>query len=153
MRDGIQPWSITDWSTAERQAYHYLTCVCLEMFYLEKMWLIDIKLYKGNININMAARNINYRVDDPFYRYKIPSLQVRHRRNKTFIDNLESVTKSLNRNKLILLSYLCQTLGCGKFKNGLNGCHSLSTLQTLLEGFIDSYILCDCVTKSWNIVI
>jgi len=73
----------------------------------------------------------------------MPELNIKHQKKKTIIENLDSVANSLHRHPATLLSYWSQTLGCGKIKQGLCGCHSRETLQESLQGFVQLYVLCD----------
>lgn len=94
----------------------------------------------------MATLNIN-NTDDPFYRYKMPALAVRKQTNCVVIDNLTTVSKSLQRPAKMILKYFGMKLGThvSVDKAAVNGTFSPSELQIALQEFIDQYVLCtDC---------
>ena len=106
--------------------------------------------------------NVNRKIDDTFYRYKMPPLEakVEGRGNgiKTAIPNITTVAKSLDRPPYWLLKYLAIELGAGcklleEGPHGLltndedkryiiNGKFDTNRLQVLLDGFIKEFILC-----------
>jgi translation initiation factor 5 len=91
----------------------------------------------------MATRNINGNAQDVFQRYKMAELIISYRKRKTVIENLDSISKSLNRTSNVLIVFWSKTLGCGRMKNSLFGYHCKSTLQSALDAFITMYVLCE----------
>lgn len=100
----------------------------------------------------MASNFINISTDstDPFFRYKMQPIAVKHegRGNgvKTVISNMEEISKSLDRDGSDLLQYIASELSVSSvLKNGfytLNGTFSVSTLQEILQRFVASHVLC-----------
>ncbi|KAF1744778.1 hypothetical protein MXB_1026 [Myxobolus squamalis] len=100
----------------------------------------------------MAQVNVNKRICDPFYRYKMPKLiaKVEGRGNgiKTVVSNMSEVAKSLNVPPAYPTKYIGIELGAQVIldsKNDryiINGSHDNSKLQNVLYEFIDKYLLC-----------
>jgi translation initiation factor 2 beta subunit (eIF-2beta)/eIF-5 len=96
--------------------------------------------------------NINGNIDDFFYRYKMPKLKVKieGRGNgiKTIIDNIEEISKSLNRPSIYIIKYFGIELGTNIqyiLKNNcykINGYHKSTDLKKLLYLFINKFVLC-----------
>ncbi|KAI0224874.1 eukaryotic translation initiation factor 5 [Massospora cicadina] len=100
----------------------------------------------------MATVNIVRDNNDPFYRYKMPKLiaKVEGKGNgiKTVIPNMGEIAKSLSRPA----SYPTKFFGCelgaqvkSEAKNEryiVNGSHDAEKLQTLLDSFIEKFVLC-----------
>ncbi|KAL5008882.1 hypothetical protein ScPMuIL_014463 [Solemya velum] len=91
-------------------------------------------------------------VDDQFYRYKMPRLiaKVEGKGNgiKTVIVNMPEIAKALSRPPTYPTKYFGCELGAQTqfdFKNEryiVNGSHDSSKLQSLLDGFIQKFVLC-----------
>lgn len=83
---------------------------------------------------------------DPFYRYKMPALQIINSRGKTVIKNLDDVAKSLQRDPNEILKMFAFKRGTSPIirKSGyaLNGKFELSDLKSDLDQYIDAFILC-----------
>lgn len=80
---------------------------------------------------------------DPFYRYKMPPVQINHDSTKTYIINLDQIAKSLHRNPHHILKYLSYNLGCTCIdKNILNGVFNSIRIQSSIYDFIDIFVLC-----------
>ena len=85
---------------------------------------------------------------DPFYRYTMTKLNIIKQKNKTIIDNLETVCKDLEREPGLLISYLKKKFNASfTYKDGI-----LSTtrtdinykeFETVLREFIEYYVLCE----------
>mmetsp|Transcript_13481 Transcript_13481/g.22136 ORF Transcript_13481/g.22136 Transcript_13481/m.22136 type:complete len:458 (+) Transcript_13481:287-1660(+) len=96
--------------------------------------------------------NIGGDIDDPTYRYKMPRLQIKveGRGNgiKTVIPNMIDVARSLHRPP----SYPTKFFGCelgaqSKYDDKtslavVNGCHDAGKLASLLQTFIEKFVLC-----------
>lgn len=110
----------------------------------------------------MTTVNIRRDVDDKFYRYKMPLLQIKveGRGNgiKTVIPNIEEVARALNRPPTYPTKYFGCELGAQtSFANDryiVNGAHQVDHLRKLLDGFIDSFVLCaNCKNPETELVI
>jgi len=96
--------------------------------------------------------NIPRSIVDQYYRYKMPELEakVESRGNgiKTVIVNIADIAKALARPATYPVRYIGYTLGALVDINEttnryiVNGKHSEEDLSTLLDGFIDKYVLC-----------
>lgn len=100
----------------------------------------------------MASLNVNSEVTDDFYRYKMPRLiaKVEGKGNgiKTVIVNMPEIAKALSRPPTYPTKYFGCELGAQTqfdLKNDrfiVNGSHDASKLQSLLDGFIKRFVLC-----------
>lgn len=100
----------------------------------------------------MAVVNVNRKVTDQFYRYKMPKLiaKVEGKGNgiKTVVVNMVDVAKALNRPPLYPTKYFGCELGANtQFdkKNDryiVNGSHDADKLQEILDNFIEKFVLC-----------
>lgn len=100
----------------------------------------------------MASINVNSDVTDEFYRYKMPRLiaKVEGKGNgiKTVIVNMPEIAKALSRPPTYPTKFFGCELGAQtQFdqKNErfiVNGSHDASKLQSLLDGFIKKFVLC-----------
>jgi translation initiation factor 5 len=94
--------------------------------------------------------NINWTVDDDYYRYKMPKLQIKIEGNgiKTILVNVKDLAKSLDRPHEYLVKFFAQELSCQSIideKNAkyiLSGSRTLSELDALVKKFITKYDLC-----------
>ena len=102
--------------------------------------------------------NVNRKIEDTFYRYKMPLLEtkIEGRGNgiKTAIPNITAVAKALDRPPFWLLKYLAIELGAGckiledphandiDKRYIINGKFDTERLQELLDGFIKDFVLC-----------
>ena len=83
--------------------------------------------------------------NDPFYRYKMPPLKSQVlSKNTTVINNLDEISKSLNRTKKSILKFMQYHLksACQFGKNSISGEYSSDKLQSVLQEYIKKYILC-----------
>lgn len=98
-------------------------------------------------NINIVRDN-----KDPFYRYKMPKLiaKVEGKGNgiKTVIPNMGDIAKSLSRPAAYPTKFFGCELGAqvkSEAKNEryiVNGAHEAEKLQSLLDSFIEKFVLC-----------
>jgi len=107
------------------------------------------------------AKKINIQgltdIDDPFYRYTMTKLNVTRQKNKTIIDNLETVSKDIERDPEHITKYFKK-----KFSVSMNYKDSLLTttanltyhdFESALREYIQSYVLCErCNLPETNIV-
>lgn len=101
----------------------------------------------------MAMVNVNRKVTDQFYRYKMPKLiaKVEGKGNgiKTVIVNMVEIAKSLARPPAYPTKFFGCELGAQTQidkKNDryiVNGSHNSDKLQEILDTFIDKFVLCD----------
>lgn len=100
----------------------------------------------------MATINIVRDNKDPFYRYKMPKLiaKVEGKGNgiKTVIPNMGDIAKSLSRPAAYPTKFFGCELGAqvkSEAKNEryiVNGAHEAEKLQSLLDSFIEKFVLC-----------
>lgn len=100
-----------------------------------------------------AMVNVNRKVADPFYRYKMPKLiaKVEGKGNgiKTVIVNMVEIAKSLARPPAYPTKFFGCELGAQTQidkKNDryiVNGSHNSDKLQEILDIFIEKFVLCD----------
>lgn len=99
----------------------------------------------------MSFINICRDNTDPFYRYKMPPIQLKieGRGNgiKTVVVNAAEVARALNRPPIYVLKYLGLELGAqatvvGDERYVVNGVHDAAKLQDVLDGFISKFVLC-----------
>ncbi|ODN84430.1 hypothetical protein, variant [Cryptococcus amylolentus CBS 6039] len=98
----------------------------------------------------MATVNIRRDVEDKFYRYKMPLLQIKieGRGNgiKTVIPNMEDIARALNRPPNYPTKFFGFELGAqttmANDRYIVNGAHTADRLRELLDSFIVKYVLC-----------
>jgi translation initiation factor 5 len=99
--------------------------------------------------------NIPSSVDDPSYRYKMPRIvskkEGRGNGSKTGIHNMGDVARALKRDPVYLTKFFGYELGAqtsytNKENEGeravVNGHHDTNIFQTLVDKFIEKYVLC-----------
>lgn len=112
----------------------------------------------------MGTLNVNRKVTDLYYRYKMPRIcaKVEGKGNgiKTVIVNMVEVAKALNRPATYPTKYFGCELGAQiqfDYKNErfiVNGAHDATKLQDLLDGFIRRYVLCpECDNPETDLLI
>lgn len=112
----------------------------------------------------MGTLNVNRKVTDLYYRYKMPRIcaKVEGKGNgiKTVIVNMPEVAKALNRPATYPTKYFGCELGAQTqfdHKNErfiVNGSHDAAKLQELLDGFIKKYVLCpECDNPETDLLI
>lgn len=112
----------------------------------------------------MGSLNVNRKVTDLYYRYKMPRIcaKVEGKGNgiKTVIVNMSDVAKALNRPATYPTKYFGCELGAQiqfDYKNErfiVNGAHEANKLQDLLDGFISKYVLCpECDNPETDLLI
>src|SRR5436190_3475322 len=102
---------------------------------------------------------------DPFYRYKMPRLVVKAQGggcgNKTVVENLQAVAKSLSRPPLHILKFFGYELGtstqCTQ-KSGVKeyvliGIYSPVRLKEILEKFITNFVICPVCDNPETIIV
>jgi len=99
------------------------------------------------------ALNVNTKVQDSFYRYKMPPIiaKVEGKGNgiKTVIVNMVDVARALLRPPTYVTKYFGCELGAQtQFdikaeRYIVNGCHDQRKLQDMLDGFIKKFVLCE----------
>ena len=100
----------------------------------------------------MSLINVNNGVRDPFYRYKMPKVQIKVEGNgkgaKTVVVNTTEIAKALDRPPMYLTKYLGYTL-CVQVNHDtrtdrhiVSGVHTSNKIQGLFYGFIQKYVLC-----------
>lgn len=100
----------------------------------------------------MAMVNVNRKVNDQFYRYKMPKLEakVEGKGNgiKTVIANMDAIAKAIYRPPAYPTKFFGCELGAQTQidnKNDryiVNGSHTTDKLQEILDGFIEKFVLC-----------
>ncbi|WWD17791.1 hypothetical protein CI109_102233 [Kwoniella shandongensis] len=98
----------------------------------------------------MATVNIRRDVDDKFYRYKMPLLQIKieGRGNgiKTVVPNMEDIARALNRPPTYPTKFFGYELGAqttvANDRYIVNGAHTADRLRELLDTFIEKFVLC-----------
>lgn len=88
---------------------------------------------------------------DPFFRYKMPSIQVKHEGKgngvKTVLKNLKDVSKSLNREPSDVLQYIASELSVLSLQKQddmiVNGTFAPQIIQKIIQRFITTHVLCD----------
>ncbi|WVR05956.1 hypothetical protein IAU60_002983 [Kwoniella sp. DSM 27419] len=110
----------------------------------------------------MATVNIRRDVDDKFYRYKMPLLQIKveGRGNgiKTVIPNMEDIARALNRPPTYPTKFFGCELGAQTSMAAdryiVNGAHTADRLRELLDAFIEKFVLCpSCKNPETELVI
>ena len=99
----------------------------------------------------MATLNLNLKQDDPFYRYKMPAVMLKHEgkntRIRTVFVNITDIAKSLYRSPKYVLKFLSTTLGVQMLidcdsRYILKGHHKKEDIQDLISKFLNKYVLC-----------
>jgi translation initiation factor 5 len=95
--------------------------------------------------INIRGKEEN---KDPFYRYKMEQMILIREKNGTCIKNFINISKDLDRDPKIIISYFKKKLGTNIIFNSKTGEAKISkelnlnTLEEILFAFIDKNILC-----------
>lgn len=92
--------------------------------------------------LNIVHRSTEFH--DPCYRYKMPRLetQVQGKSKRTVLLNLFDISKALDRDTDEIVKYLGCRLGVSTTPCSIKGEHAATTLQNVLQDYIESYILC-----------
>uniref|UniRef100_A0A6C0JAT7 W2 domain-containing protein n=1 Tax=viral metagenome TaxID=1070528 RepID=A0A6C0JAT7_9ZZZZ len=97
------------------------------------------------------ALNVNEKIKDIFYRYKMEKINVKIEGKgngiKTIIVNIKNIGKSLNRSPIYCLKFFGFELGTRvqvdkDERHIIQGLHNSSDLQALLDKFIAKFVLC-----------
>ena len=93
--------------------------------------------------------------DDPFYRYKMPSVEITHLTNFTHVKNINAIAKSLNRSVEFILKFISLKLSIqvNLKKQYLNGTISKNAIQDLINKFVTMYVICDVCGNPETIII
>ena len=91
--------------------------------------------------------NIPSYINEASYRYQMPRMDLKQESRgngiKTNIYNLEDVAKALRVPPDAIMRFICSEIGAAKDKNTvIKGNHTYETLITVLDKFIDKYLLC-----------
>jgi len=92
--------------------------------------------------------NINNKNNDPNYRYKMPSLEIkqagRGNGSYTILENISNVSETINYPTLLVLKYFSLMLGssCNEDKLTLTGHYTKEELLKILYQFIENFVLC-----------
>ena len=103
----------------------------------------------------MTIVNIRRDVDDKFYRYRMPLLEIKIEGKgngiKTVVPNMSDIARALSRPPSYPTKYFGCELGAQTIIDDqsdryiVNGAHDVNRLRELLDGFIDKFVLCgDC---------
>ena len=81
---------------------------------------------------------------DPHYRYKMPILTIENRKGKTYITNLDSIAKSLDRHPFELLKMFSYEHGANTNtkQKYITGKYTFNELHDNLVEYIDKFIIC-----------
>ncbi|KAG0316966.1 hypothetical protein BGZ97_006095 [Linnemannia gamsii] len=112
----------------------------------------------------MANLNIGGQSDDAFYRYKMPKLvsKIEGKGNgiKTVIPNMADIARALSRPTAYPTKYFGCELGAQvkidekTDRYIVNGAHDAAKLQSLLNGFIQKFVLCpSCGNPETDIIV
>ncbi|EDQ90180.1 uncharacterized protein MONBRDRAFT_32075 [Monosiga brevicollis MX1] len=96
--------------------------------------------------------NVNRKVEDPFYRYKMPKLEAKVEGSgngiKTVIPNMVDIARALDRPPTYVTKYFGCELGAQVQMDDkteryiVNGSRTQEDLQNHLDGFIEKFVLC-----------
>lgn len=87
--------------------------------------------------------------DDPFYRYKMPTLETKVEGSgkmiKTFVANLDQLSNSLKRDAEVILKYLgyARSVNVNLSQRYMSGSHSKQDLSNQLNNFVKTFVLCE----------
>jgi translation initiation factor 5 len=87
--------------------------------------------------------NIN-NLDDPFYRYKMPEVNLKNNNNKTIIINIEKISLYINTPCEILIKYISYILGTNynNKDNSFNGLYNKDKIQEIIYDYINEFVIC-----------
>lgn len=86
--------------------------------------------------------------EDPFYRYRMPSIQIVTRKKQTIWLNICDIAKALNRSIPVLVSSFKKSLSTSmQYKQKakecvINGNFTLEHLRQVLQQYIDIHVIC-----------
>jgi translation initiation factor 2 beta subunit (eIF-2beta)/eIF-5 len=94
--------------------------------------------------------NIDISNPDPFYRYKMPAIIIAHRRQRTYIENIEEIFKCLtkyddnqkSRKYDEIMKWISYQMASNVKENFLSGEHSDEKLIGVIHDYILHYVLC-----------
>ena len=102
--------------------------------------------------------NIGGDINDEFYRYKMPNIDIQHTKTKTIITNITDIIESIKRNEIYLQKYIGYELGARvlnkNYRFEINGKHDKNKIIDIVNSFIKLYVLCiECGLPETNISI
>lgn len=95
------------------------------------------------ININKTGDN-----SDPFYRYQMSQINLKHETNFTLITNIEVIANELKRDVNSIMKFLGSSFGTqSKFDKkrncgSLQGPFTIEKIQSELQKYINEFVLC-----------
>jgi len=99
------------------------------------------------MSTNIGSRDCH----DKYYRYKMPILSVKHKKNHTIITNSIDISRALKTQHCYMSKYFAIELGTQSMSSdtgiSLRGVHSANMLTTVLNKFIEQFILCSSCHK------
>jgi translation initiation factor 5 len=94
----------------------------------------------------LPIANNNCDCYDPYFRYQMPAVIVKHEKGKTVFENLLEIASSLKRKPELILKFVGQQIGAGTFRKNqkflINGCHTAKSLQTVVHLLVTKLVLC-----------
>ena len=83
-------------------------------------------------------------IGDPFYRYQMPSLEIRiqGKSKHTVLENLVDVSEALDRPTDEIIGVLARKLGTRGTLDSIRGEFTRGQLQEYLQEYIETYVLC-----------
>lgn len=96
------------------------------------------------------SENIDKNKNDPFYRYKMPSLVIAHRKARTYLENIDAVFSCLikyaengnERSYDEIMKWFNYQMNANAKDNFLSGDHPDNKLLDALHMYIKHYVLC-----------
>lgn len=86
------------------------------------------------------------KTQDPFYRYKIPPFILKYEKNKTVVENLVNIAKTVGRHPEMIQKFYSIQLGTAFIMKHqryvLNGTYTNAQMQQCLDEFMKLYVLC-----------
>ncbi len=96
--------------------------------------------------MNITSLNSESFQDDEFFRYKRPEIIINYeghnQHTKTLIININEISISLNRIPIEIIKFFSYELGTSIKNYSIKGRFSKEQLNTLLEKYINKYIIC-----------
>jgi translation initiation factor 2 beta subunit (eIF-2beta)/eIF-5 len=94
--------------------------------------------------------SIDRNKNDPFYRYQMPGLIIRHSKSRTYLENVKDLFKVLTkyadnqkkRKSEELMKWFSYALSATVKETNLSGLHPEEKIIESLHKYIESYVLC-----------
>ena len=104
----------------------------------------------SNSQTKKKTENIDRNQNDPFYRYKMPTLIIGHRHARTYLDNIDEIFACLTkyadnaekRNIDEIMKWFNYNMAANVKENFLSGKHPDEKLVESLHAYIANYVLC-----------